>query len=103
MIRAHRSSTTAVMIVCLLGTTSEILFAGDDASSAAAGLSSPSADSITTAKEDVSTISATAVSSGRQLPGTIEFVRSLGEPSPLTLADVERTARSLAVAPAEAG
>jgi hypothetical protein len=100
MIRAHRSSTTAVLLVCLLGTSSEILFANDGASSSSAGVtSSPSADNITTAKEDVSTISTTAVSTGQQLPGTTEFVRSLGEPAPLNPADVALAARSLALAP----
>jgi hypothetical protein len=86
MIRAHRLSATAVAIVCLLGTTStEILFASDRAASSSAELSTPSADSLTTAKEDVSTISQT-----------------LRKPSPLA-ADASRIARSLAAAPDQAG
>ena len=101
MIRAHRLSTTAVLIVCLLGTSSEMLFASDNESSSGTRSSSPSADSVTPAKEDVSTISATAVSSGQQLPGTAEFVQSLSAPSPLMLADHTLMARSLALAPAE--
>jgi len=104
MIRTHRSSTTAVLIVCLLGTaSSEVLFASDGTSSSPAGQPSPSADSRAAATEDVSTISATAPSSAEPLPGTIEFVRSFREPSPLILADVARTNRSLAVAPDESG
>jgi len=101
MIRAHRLSTAVVLIVCLLGTSGEILFAGDDASTSRAGSPSLSADSLTTVKEDVSTISAAAVPPGTPLPGTTEFVRSLKAPSPLMLADTTLTARSLAPAPAE--
>ena len=101
MIRTHRSSTTAVLIVCLLGTTSSgILFASDDEASSRAGSASLSADTSTTAKEDVSTISATSVSAGERLAGTTEFVRSLSERSPFMLPDT-LTARSLAFSPAE--
>jgi hypothetical protein len=82
MIRTHRSWTTAVLIVCLLSTaSSEILFASDDASSARAGLPSLPVDRMTTAKEDVSTITAT------------EFVRTVMGRSPLTLDRDELTAR----------
>ena len=102
MIRSHRLSTTAVLIVCLLGTSSEFLFASDDASSSRAGSPSSSADSVTTAKEDVSAISATAMPSGTQLPGTTEFVRSLKQPAPL-FADNALIARSLPPAPDESG
>jgi hypothetical protein len=100
MIRSHRLSTTAVLIACLLGTSSEFLFASDDASSPRVGSPSSSADSLATAKEDVSTISTTAMSSGKQLPGTTEFVRSLKEPAPL-FADNALIARSLPFAPVE--
>jgi hypothetical protein len=101
MIRTHRSSTTAVLIVCLLGTTSSgILFASDDEPSSRTGSASLSADTSTTAKEDVSTISATSVSAGERLAGTTEFVRSLSARSPFMLGDT-LTARSLAFSPAE--
>jgi hypothetical protein len=103
MIRTHRSSTTAVLIVCLLGTTSsEMLFASGEAVSSREGSASLSADNITTAKEDVSAISATALSSGKQLPGTTEFVRSLVAGSPyLVLRDDTLSARSLVFVPDE--
>ena len=102
MIRTHRSSTTAVLIVCLLGTTSSgILFASDDEPSSRAGSPSLSADTSTTAKEDVSTISATRASTGEPLAGTTEFIRSLSERSPFMLGDHTLTARSLAFSPAE--
>jgi hypothetical protein len=101
MIRTHRSSTTAVVIACLLGTTSsKILFASDDASASRAGSPSLSADSVATAKEDVSAISVTALYSGKQLPGTTEFVRSLVAGSPqLVLRHDTLSARSFVLVP----
>src|SRR6266576_1925419 len=102
MIRTHRSSTTAVLIVCLLGSTSSgILFASDDEPSSRAGSPSLSADTSTTAKEDVSTISATRASAGEPLAGTTEFIRSLSERSPFMLGDHTLSPRSLAFSPAE--
>jgi len=94
MIRTHRPWTTAVLIVCLVSTaSSEILFASDDASSSRAGFPSLPVDRITTAKEDVSTITATAALGGEQLPGTTEFVRTVMGRSPLTLNHDELTGR----------
>ena len=95
MVRTHRSSTTAVLIlVCLIGTaSSEMLFAADDASVSRADSASLSADSRTTAKEDVSTIS--------ELPGTTEFVRSIMARPPLVLASNTLTPVSPAFAPDE--
>jgi hypothetical protein len=99
MIRTHRSSTTAVLIVCLLGTaSSEILFAADETSSPRAELASLSADTGTTAKEDVSTISAAKFSTG-ELPGTTEFLQSFR--SPHMLADGTLTTHLPALAPDE--
>lgn len=98
MIRTHRSSTTAIVIACLLGTSSEILFAADDASSSRTETTSLSADSITPATEDVSTIPATVMSGGKQLPGTNEFLRSLVASPPHLLRDDTLSARSLALA-----
>jgi len=86
MIRTHRLSTTAILIVCVMGTaSSEILLANDDATASRSGFASPSADTITTAKKDVSAISTTAAFGGEQLPGTTEFVRSVLKHPPLTL------------------
>jgi len=96
MLRAHRASTTAVLIVCLLGATSSEIFASESA-----GLPSPSADTITTATEDVSTISPTAAASEKPLPGTTEFVRSVAAPSPLLRATNTLAAQSLALVPPE--
>ena len=97
MIRSHRWSKTAVVIACLLAApSSERLFASDEATSST---SSPSADSATTAKEDVSTISSAAVASGDPLPGTLEFARSVMDHSPLKLDSATLTARSLVIAP----
>jgi hypothetical protein len=91
MLRAHRASTTAVLIVCLLGATSSEIFASESA-----GLPSPSADTITTATEDVSTISPTAAASEKPLPVTTEFLRSLAR-SPLLPSTNTLTAQSLAL------
>jgi hypothetical protein len=99
MIRTQRASTTAVVIVCLLAApSSELMFASDDASLPRTGSPSLLADSAATGKEDVSTIRVMALASTEQLPGTTEFVRSVMEPSPLTL-DTRLIVRSLAVAP----
>lgn len=69
MIGTHRSSTTAALILCLLGTPlSGTLFASDEA--AASHAESPSAGTAVT---------------GEPLPGTAEFVESFVERSPLTL------------------
>jgi hypothetical protein len=99
MIRTQRWRTSAVLIVSLLGTTSsEILFASDEASSSRPESTSLSADNSTTATEDVSTISAAAAPHGEQLPGTTEFARSVMDHPPLRLDEVMLTARSLAIA-----
>ena len=66
MLKTHRASTTAVLIVCLLGgPSSGILFASD--------------------KEPATP--ATASTGGEPLPGTAEFVRSLVASSPHLLRD----------------
>ena len=99
MIRTHRASTAAAAIVCLLAApSSEMLFASDDATSRS-GSASPSAVSATTAKEDVSAISAATVAGGEQFPGTTAFARSVMDHPPLLLGDATLTARSLAIAP----
>jgi hypothetical protein len=86
MVRAHRLTTTAVLIACLVGTSTGILFASDDVSSSVAASASPSADRLTTAKEDGSAI----------LPGTTEFLRSVGAPAPpLVLNDRTLTASNV--------
>jgi len=101
MIKAHRLPTAVVVIVCVLATSSQILFAAENTTSSRAGSASPSTDSLTTAKEDVSTIPGAALSGAERLPGTSEFVRSLTGPSPLLLGDNRLNARSLVFRPAE--
>lgn len=91
MLKAHRASTTAVLIVCLLASPlSGILFASEEKSS--------SRD----VHEGVSTISDVDLSPDQPLAGTTEFVRSLVADSPhLLLREDTLSARSLTFVPDE--
>jgi len=75
--KAHRTSTTVVLIACLLGTTSSgILFASGQEPAA-------------------------ALSTAEPLPGTAEFMRSVVAHSPHVLRDDTPRTRAFAFAPPE--